>query len=238
MKNTFMLYISTLLFFWGCSTPQTSSVPINTEQTTEYMEKEMNSMPETDFISEKELQELVETYNVSAHILVFHTKFQPLSGMQRIDPNQKGGFERSLQQLTEARSHLDSDIIPFCSELKRLGEEEQNINTQIASLYCNAKGMYDFLSVQREFTFPDFVERIQETLEDEDLDPNRRVQLQEQYTKIEELEFNLLRQSKEIEMLFQQYSTEALSMSNQQKAWPHWSRKLSALQQKNEESSK
>ena len=185
------------------------------------------------FLAKKVADPLVHKYGAPTKLRKMDERLEKIKDLKFVDPNKKGGFKKNFTEIIPAsKALLDSDLLPYCQnfiEMVKIDNVYRDMDTLVASLYCEGKAVLDVLAFRNQFEFPEFVDNLEETLERDDLSSAQRAQLEAKVDEIEKIRSGLSRTNEELQAYALKQLNAGLELSKRENFWSTWHTKIKGL---------
>ena len=185
------------------------------------------------FLAKGIADSLVHKYGAPTKLRYMDERLEKIKELKFVDPNKKGGFKKNFQEIIpQSKALLDDDLLPFCQnfiEMVKIDNVYRDMDTLVASLYCEGKAVLDVLAFRRQFEFPEFVDNLEETLERDDLSPAQRAQLESKVDEIEKIRSGLSRTNDDLQAYAVKQLNAGLELSTRENFWSPWHTKIKGL---------
>lgn len=185
------------------------------------------------FLAKNVADPLVHKYGAPTKLRRMDERFDKIKDLKFVDPNKKGGFKKNFTEVIPgSKALLDNDLLPYCQdfiEMVKIDNVYRDMDTLVASLYCEGKAVLDVLAFRRQFEFPEFVDNLEETLERDDLTPAQRAQLEAKVDEIETIRSGLTRTNDELQAYALKQLNAGLDLSKRENFWSSWHTKIKGL---------
>ena len=185
------------------------------------------------FLAKNIADPLVHKYGAPTKLRKMDERLEKISDLKFVDPNKDGGFKKNFQEvIPESKSLLDNDLLPYCQnfiEMVKVDNVYRDMDTLVASLYCEGKAVLDVLAFRKQFEFPEYVDRFEETLEREDLDSTQRSKIEAMIDNMESIRSGLGRTNDDLQEYALKQLNAGLELSKRENFWSPWHTKIKGL---------